>query len=438
MLLVGGELTGCAARRLCRYESRAQALSDGSDNGDNTDAGGGGGVAIEGDAEVNMTGCAIHSNNALEGRGAGVLIKSGAVRFKHVKIFRNGVPPAGEAVPSLFRAGGGVRIEGGSVAFESCDVDANLGSGLAVFGKASVVVNDTKIHDNNATEGGGVHQGGGASLFRVADSRIFKNVADKGGGLFVGNASITGTEIKENFASTTGGGLFVRRQGAANVANSQVIHNKAGEAGGGAYVWYQAEAKLADSVFKQNAILGKSEEGRGSGVYARCSSTVRLARAVFEANPPGDLGGDDVFVDASADCPAADSAVVCTEDDATWATVAAEAAADDGGFGAHTLSPSVNITDVCPLVDDDEPSAVGCVTGHACAAAKFGGVLVAFLVVLLGALMVCGWAYKKTAAPDETSPLVDGKKDQKQEYRCSPGWCISACLSCLPGASRAG
>ena len=102
------------------------------------------------------------------------------------------------------------------------------------------------------------------------------------------------------------------------MAASQVIENTAAEAGGGAYVWYQATATLTESLFKENKVLaGRRGTGKGSGVYARCSSVVKLVRAEFESNPPHSGGGDDVFVDVGDDCLPTGGmsfAIVCNEE----------------------------------------------------------------------------------------------------------------------------
>ena len=76
-----------------------------SESDEATNAGGGGGLAIEGDAEVNLTMCGIYKNNVLSGSGAGVLIRSGTVRFNRCRVFRNGIPPTSIAASSVFRSG---------------------------------------------------------------------------------------------------------------------------------------------------------------------------------------------------------------------------------------------------------------------------------------------------------------------------------------------
>ena len=104
-----------------------------------------------------------------------------------------------------------------------------------------------------------------------------------------------------------------------------------------------------------------------------------------------------------------------------------------GETTALTSSPSANVTAACPQDEEDEPSAVGCVTGRACAPATLGLALLVLLVGLAIGLALCGWIYKRKDGPDEASPLVGdkgGTPKPQQEYRCNPGCCIAACLGC--------
>ena len=205
------------------YENVAQADLRGVPSED-TASGGGGGLAIEGAAVVNLTGCNIHTNNVLGGSGAGVLIRGGKVRFSRCKISRNG-NPRHFRVPML-RAGGGLRVEGGNVVVDGCSLNANRGSGLALFREATVLVNDSKIYDNNATEGAGVHQASLASALTLVQSKIYNNSATTGGGLSVGNASISDAQIFANSADR-GAGMYVKKRASVLLANSQIYENKA-------------------------------------------------------------------------------------------------------------------------------------------------------------------------------------------------------------------
>ena len=405
------------------YENVAQTGSRGAPSED-TPTGGGGGLAIEGAAVVNFTGCNIHNNNVLGGSGAGVLIRGGTARFSRCKISHNGNPPHFK-VP-VRRAGGGLRIEGGAVVVDGCSLNSNRGSGLAMFGESTVLVNDSKIYDNNATEGGGVHQASLASVLTIETSKIYRNNATAGGGLSVGNASISDSEIFAN-AAVEGGGLYVTKKALVVLTGSQIYENKAASAGGGAFVFHLAKAVLTNSTVKENAVSAGHGKGSGSGIYAHCSSTVRLIRDSFVSNPPKS-GGDDVFVqhvtdpgdtDAKAYCsarPAMDLAVtsVCIEEDVAGQTI------------IRTSRFSANVSVQCPeeLDDPDGPSASGCLTGRSCAPATLGAVLIVFLIAVAGGLVLCGCYYHKKADTDEASGLVSGKPS----FRCDPGSCIIACI----------
>ena len=414
------------------YENVAQADLRGVPSED-TASGGGGGLAIEGAAVVNLTGCSIHTNNVLGGSGAGVLIRGGKVRFSRCKISRNGNPPHFK-VPML-RAGGGLRVEGGDVVVDGCSLNANRGSGLALFREATVLVNDSKIYDNNATEGAGVHQASLASVLTVVRSKIYRNNATTGGGLSVGNASVSDAQIFANSADR-GAGMYVKKRASVLLAGSQIYENKAAKAGGGAFVFLLAKATVTNSTFRENAVTARHANGSGSGagIYARCSSTVRLIRDKFVSNPPKS-GGDDVFVQHMADASVTDAeskaycsagptmdlqsmapTSVCVEEDVAGQTI------------IQKSQSSANISVECPqeLDDTDAPSATGCITGRSCAPATLGAVLIVFLLALVAGLALCGCYYRSRAQAeaDEASGLVSGKP----EHRCDPGACIFACI----------
>ena len=412
------------------YENAAQAGFRGVPPEDTT-SGGGGGLAIEGTAAVNLTGCHIHTNNVLGGSGAGVLIRGGKVRFSRCKVALNGNPPHFK-VPML-RAGGGLRVEGGDVVVDGCTLNTNHGSGLALSREATVLVNDAKIYDNNATEGAGVQQLSLASALTVARTKIYRNNATTGGGLSVGNASISDAQVFANSADR-GAGVYVKKRASLMLSGSQIYTNKAAKAGGGAFVFLLAKATVINSTFRENAVTAGHANGSGSGagIYARCSSTVRLTRDTFVSNPPK-VGGDDVFVqhmasvtdaEAKAYCSATPTmnlqglavSSVCIEEDVAGATV------------IRKSESSANISAGCPqeLDEVDEPSASGCLTGRNCAPATLGAVLIVFLLALLAGLALCAWYYKSRAEAEVDE--AGGKVSRKPEHRCDPGACIFACI----------
>lgn len=403
------------------YENIAQADLHGVPSED-TIAGGGGGLAIEGAAVVNLTGCNIHTNNVLGGSGAGVLIRGGKVRFSRCKIFRNG--KSSDAHVPLLRAGGGLRVEGGDVVVDGCSLNANRGSGLALSREATVLVNGSKIFDNNASEGAGVYQASLVSVLAVYNSKIFRNNATTGGGLSVGNASINGAEIFANSADR-GGGVYVTKRASVMLASSQIHHNKAAKAGGGAFVFYLAKATVTNSTFKENAVTSGHENGSGSGIYARCSSTVRLIRDKFVSNPPKS-GGDDVFVQHVADSSVTDAEAKAYCSAASTMGLAVTSVCIEEDVAGQTIiqksMSSANISVECPKELDDLDNC----QGRSCAPATLGAVLIVFLIAVALGLCLCGCYYQKLAKTDEASGLVSGKPS----YRCDPGSCIFACIGC--------
>jgi len=144
-------------------------------------------------------------------------------------------------------------------------------------GNVQLTMNEVRIYQNLANQGGGVYVTGTLTL---RHSEVFSNTADTyGGGLAlytVQKATLEGNEILSNTAGTDGGGLYLKdtvawlRQGriAANRANV------ASGAGGGLYVWGKS-LTLTDAVaFEANTAY------LGGGAYFFTSTVTATAASV--------------------------------------------------------------------------------------------------------------------------------------------------------------
>lgn len=227
------------------------------------------------------------------------------------------------------------------------NVSTNLGAGGGIHtGEARDVsktpskatITDTKILENEAIgsgEGGGVHvgtradatlkgctvannksvsTGGGIaaklSTVTLDDTTVENNQAVNGGGLFhLGIAvpgSLTlqnGSVIRNNTASSMGGGLFLWGNVGLKSDNSEISGNKALYGAGIAASQYTAnfaspKLELVDTKVNNN---GDANTVMGGGIYAASGVTVTSKNTKFLGNTANSGGGILLYLNSSAD-----------------------------------------------------------------------------------------------------------------------------------------
>jgi hypothetical protein len=212
-------------------------------------------------------------------------------------------------------SGGGIRVQG-NVELDLIGVNltdnyatAN-GGGIALVSPSggtgrTLTLNGTQVTNNRAGDsGGGIEYDGAGTVNIVNTSKILNNVATRqGGGVWLGavgggsaNLTFQGVEIDNNQALTgPGGGVGNAGNGAVNFTQSTLAHNSAGGMGGG----FADAGGLGTVYFLDSTVTSSVALGPGGGVAetnpARVTtlydSTVTGNQSLGTAAAPGDGGG---------------------------------------------------------------------------------------------------------------------------------------------------
>jgi hypothetical protein len=233
----------------------------------------GGGIYTDSNKPVRIRDSAITGNQAFS--GGGVFVRDGDVDIVRTVVSGNQSGSGGGG------NGGGIRHEGGELMqIVDCAIIDNqaggLGGGISASSPLRIV--DTAISRNRAFGGGGVYSqtkkplkvegsdieentaaltGGGIAVdaggLTLVDSTVANNQSRSGGGIATtgGDLSVKDSTISGNVASVNGGGILNRFEQKIDLDNSQVVDNRAGDLGGG--VFGSSRLRLSDgSVVARN------------------------------------------------------------------------------------------------------------------------------------------------------------------------------------------
>ncbi len=241
--------------------------------------------------------------------------------------------------------GGGGIVNDGSLTVTSCTITGNTtdAAGGGIENDGTLTITDSTIADNSADFGGGIENEGALT---VTGSTIESNTANLGGGLDNdegGTASLTGTIVSSNSASTWGGGIFCAGASPVTLAGSTVSSNTA-MSGGGLYSEGDGGdggngVSLASSTFSDNSATATSASSGGGGLF-NVGGHVAITGCTFSGNMSAN-GGGGIF--------ASQGALTITD-----STVADNAAVR---VGAGIDANSGTLTAVnCTIADNNEPS----------------------------------------------------------------------------------
>jgi hypothetical protein len=314
----------------------AHLLLNGSVVSNNSVKGFGGGLRLEGRANVTITGGSrVHGNNASEdggglvARGRAVQLRvdgnsslsensagqfgGGLAAFGNVSItFTGGSSVQGndarnrtgvglalrDSVQCVFMAGsrvhGKMAARGGEGLFATngtfvsilgCSIDHNAagvaGGGIAAFQNARVMLDSQSTVSDNTAElwGGGLNVADNASVIITGGSRVQHNVAHNGsgGGLAVGGgATVTlagNSSVHSNSAKLSGGGLIVVDKASVMLTvGSMVQRNFAREFGGGLAVTGDATVELTGN----SSVSNNTAELWGGGLDVADNANVTI------------------------------------------------------------------------------------------------------------------------------------------------------------------
>lgn len=331
----GNEAKGSTS--LIWYNSKDEISSEALGNG------GGGICAVGKKSDVTLDGVTVTGNKATyskKGTGAGIEAQGGSLTVKDSTISNNEAQGNGGGI---FSAEGNVLdVSGSTIQGNKADNGGGIHMGEARDTSktpSKATITDTKILDNEAIgsgEGGGVYVGGpradatlkgctvannksvstgggiAAKLGTVTldDTTVENNQAVNGGGLFhLGIAvpgSLTlqnGSIIRNNTASSMGGGLFLWGNVGLKSDNSEISGNKALYGAGIAASQYTAnfaspKLELVDTKVNNN---GDANTVMGGGIYAAQGVVLNAKNTKFLDNTAKSGGGILLWSNSSAD-----------------------------------------------------------------------------------------------------------------------------------------
>lgn len=307
--------------------------------------GGGGICAVGKDSNVTLNKVTVTGNKATSnvssnlGAGGGIEAQGGSLTVKDSTISDNNARGNG---------GGIFSAEGNVLDVSDSTIQGNKGNngGGIHTGEArdnsktpsKATITDTKILENEAIgsgEGGGVYVGTRADATlkgcTVADNKsvstgggiaaklstvtldgttVENNQAVNGGGLFHQGLAVpgsltlqNGSIIRNNTASSMGGGLFLWGNVGLKSENSEISGNKALYGAGIAASQYTAnfaspKLELVDTKVNNN---GDVSTVMGGGIYAASGVTVTSKNTKFLGNTANTAGGILLYLNSSAD-----------------------------------------------------------------------------------------------------------------------------------------
>lgn len=331
----GNEAKGSTS--LIWYNSKDEISSESLGNG------GGGICAVGKKSDVTLDGVTVTDNKATsskKGTGAGIEAQGGTLTVKDSTISNNEAQGNGGGIFSA--EGNELNISGSTIQGNKADNGGGIHMGEARDTSktpSKATITDTKILENEAIgsgEGGGVYVGGpradatlkgctvannksvstgggiAAKLSTVTldDTTVENNKAVNGGGLFhLGIAvpgSLTlqnGSVIRNNIASSMGGGLFLWGNVGLKSENSEISGNKALYGAGIAASQYTAnfaspKLELVDTKVNNN---GDASTVMGGGIYAAQGVVLNAKNTKFLDNTASSGGGILLWSKSSAD-----------------------------------------------------------------------------------------------------------------------------------------
>ncbi len=198
------------------------------------------------------------------------------------------------------RSGGGLMIRStGDVVLERVDVLGNTarsGGGVSVGNNSKIIITDSRIADN-AVVGSASSAGGGLSAINaditLTDVIVENNRAASGGGLHVSTSPsvmkaslLTRVTVRNNVATSVGGGLRFEGGVGARLANLTVTGNRAAAAGGLDLI------DATDVLLTDSRIAAQNDSTEEEGGLRVSNSSVIARDVVIEDNHVlGAVGG---------------------------------------------------------------------------------------------------------------------------------------------------
>ena len=218
----------------------------------------GGGVFVNGGAEVTLSECTVFGN-AVEKHGGGCLVRGGSRLVLYSSRLLGNAAGFG---------GGGVKCEYSAVTMENSLVANNTatsGGGLLLQDCSSEIISSIFSLNEAFHDGGGVSMYVSTVIFSL--SYVSDNVADFGGGINIDSTSrfnLIGSSVSSNVAEV-GGGLYVAGSSSiVNLTDAEITSNAASGPGGGLFV-ASGEVSFDRATLRENSAIGGSFSKTSAG-----------------------------------------------------------------------------------------------------------------------------------------------------------------------------
>ena len=175
-----------------------------------------------------------------------------------------------------------------------------LGGGIYLETGELILKDNLRLESNNALTGGGIYVENGTlklnNLGSGANAGILNNTASEGAGIYIlrGDVQIKSSNVSNNIASLSGGGIFILN-GSLNITGisdkPSTISGNTASLGGGIYVGSQASLTISQSEVSHNIALSETESsGFGGGIYV-VGGNITLRGASIISNEANFGGG---------------------------------------------------------------------------------------------------------------------------------------------------
>ena len=205
--------------------------------------------------------------------GGGIFARNSAISLNGVSVSHN------EQSPSSSCHGGGILLYYGKLEIANCMIDHNsavsCGGGVCIV-HADVNISDSHIDSNKSQNGAGIY---------FYDGSDHKEANCPG----AHEHSITGTQIGNNQASSTGGGMYTGTTGKIFISDCSITKNRASSGGG------ISSFSTADVTFDKVSIA-ENEAPVAGGFYINatlaCNTDVKLQNGTeIKKNNATQIGG---------------------------------------------------------------------------------------------------------------------------------------------------
>lgn len=191
--------------------------------------------------------------------------------------------------------GGGLHVErdatvhiSGTTVFDN-QATSNGGGMYLALNSVVTVTNSTIISNTAGSDGGGIYGVAPNGTLIIIDSTISENAAGRdGGGVYqnAGTLTIEGSDIISNTAQDNGGGIR-KSYGSMSIRTSLIAHNTAVDWGGGIIHGTDSTATIDDSTIRDNQVTAAGSYG--GGIFN--SADMTLTNATVSGNTSNQYGG---------------------------------------------------------------------------------------------------------------------------------------------------